>query len=285
LSVTCEKCEVDFQPSITFGLKIKWFKLKHAELTVSGDLNAAIVLRAFAEFSGNSHNEKLISSFKFPDIIFSIGVLPIRLQFAAPIKAGYYADFDAKATLIAGLNANIKVDGGLVFANNKFGRVGTFSPVMKAVEPHLDAEANVFATLKAGCDLQLSVNNVMHGHLSVEPSVSFTGKAVVETPEVDMHARLDGNLKIVAGGELGVKIQNRHIGPKLVLGNKDILDRQLELWRGTLSFEKVEGAFDVMEDDVLDEEYYDVGVDEPVIFRVIDDSNLIVSIPEEDRLD
>merc|ERR1711968_293938 len=106
-------------------------------LTVSGNMNAAIVLKALAQYSGNSHNEKVLSSIKFPDIVFSIGVLPIRLQFSAPIKAGYYADFDAKATLTAGLTAKIDVDGGLVYANGKFGRVGTFSPVIKPVEPHL----------------------------------------------------------------------------------------------------------------------------------------------------
>jgi hypothetical protein len=284
LSVTCEQCEVDFQPTINFALKIKWLKLQHAKLMVSGDLNAAVVLKAFAQFSGNSHNEKILASLKFPDIVFSVGVLPIRIQFAAPIKASYYADFDAKATLTAGLTASIKVDGGLAYTNGKFGRIGGFTPVFRAVEPHLDAEANVYATLSAGCDLQLSVNNIMHGHLDISPTVRFTGKSVVDTPDVDMNAKLDGNLKITVGGELGVRIKNRNIGPRLKLADKGIVNSNRTLWKGELSFDTDE-MFDFMEDEVVSEQYYDEDDEEPVTFRVRDTSGLVLAIPEEDRID
>ena len=96
---------------------------------------------------------------------------------------------------------------------------------------------------------------------------------------------MKGNLKVTAGGELGVKIKNRHIGPKLILGNKDIVNIERTLWTGRLSFNKVGSAFDMLEDEVIDEQYYDEDDDQVVTFRVKDSSDLLVSIPEEDRID
>jgi hypothetical protein len=284
LSVTCQQCEVEFQPTISFGLEIKWFKLKQVKLLVNGDLNIDAVMKAFAQFSGNSHNEKQFAPFNIPEIKFFAGVLPINIKTFAPMKASYKADFNAKATVTAGMTGTVRVNGGLVFKDNKFDRIGSFTPSFKAVAPAANGEAVMNAELSVGCDLQLRVNNIISGHLNIVPSVSLSGSSEIGGTDIQLKSQVNGNLKITVGGELGVVIKNRNIGPHLTLADKELLNINQKLWTGSMNKNI---AFDMDEDEDYDDysEEEDVGARsfELKTYRVKDGSGLIVNVPEEQR--
>ena len=88
MKVDCDSCAVTFTPSITFGLKVAFVKLKHVLLTVNGNLRATVRVSASASGSGSSSGEKLIAHFDAPPVLFSIGAFPVKLKVSVPVNAG-----------------------------------------------------------------------------------------------------------------------------------------------------------------------------------------------------
>ena len=111
VQVDCYTYFVKFTPSITFGLKVAFIKLKHVLLTVNGNLQATVHVSASASGSGSESNENLIASFDASPAIFSIGTFSVKLKVSFPVNAGYSGQFYA----------------GVDYINGKFSRVDAFA--------------------------------------------------------------------------------------------------------------------------------------------------------------
>ena len=88
IDVTCDTCSIAFTPSITFGLEVRFVKLRKVKLTVNGDLRTTVRVSASGSRGGH-HEMKKIATFRAPPIIFSIGAFPVKLQVTVPVNAGY----------------------------------------------------------------------------------------------------------------------------------------------------------------------------------------------------
>ena len=295
VDVTCQQCEFDFAPALTFGLHVKFLKLKHVKLTAEGDLTATMKFKATASGSASKSDTKVIHIFKAMPIVFSIGVLPIKLQFNAPVTAGYSAQFQGKATATAGLNGRIHVVAGVEYVNKAFKRIGKFTPTFTAISPTVNAAATVKAEVFLGAKIVMDINNVARGYIGVKNAVAFDGSASASAfwkrsrarrASGTLKGRLTGIVTAIIGGELGVRIKNKNIGPRKSLFEKEVLNTGRTLWSGTIS-KSTSRSFDAMEDDdddlVMTERFFDKV--QPITKYVDDASGLAKSVPESDRMD
>lgn len=294
VSVTCTQCEIDFSPAITFGLHVKFLKLKHVKLAAEGDLSATLKFEAKASGQASRANSKVIHVFRALPIVFSIGVLPIKLQFNAPVTAGYNAKFQGSATATAGMDGKVRVVGGVEYENGEFKRIGQFTPSFSALTPTLNADASINAEVSLGAKIELDINNVARGSIEPVTTVAFDGTASGSgafsynsaSASGTLSGSVTGTVKATIGGELGVRIKNKNIGPRKSLFEKEILNYERTLWTGTIS-KSGSSAWDMMEGDeddlVISERFYDEEEDEPVY--VEDGSGLAKDIPEADRID
>ena len=146
----------------------------------------------------------------------------------------------------------------------------------------------------------MDINNVVRGYVETRAAVQFEGSAQGSyTYGNSGSARVDctvsSSITANIGGELGLNVRGKNIGPRKSLGEKQILDVSRKLWSG----EKQIGgssSFDSMDSGVLYQRYHiydsmDSGVffDEDTeannVFRVRDSSYLTMDVQEEDRMD
>ena len=295
VGVTCQTCQVRFSPALTFGFHVQLLKLKHVKLTAEGDLRATVKFKATASRRTRKSATKTLFTFRAPPIVFSIGVVPIKLQFSAPVTAGYSAQFQGKATATAGLNGRIHVVAGVEYVNEAFKRIGKFTPTFTAISPTVNAAATVKAEVFLGAKIVMDINNVARGYIGVKNAVAFDGSASASAfwkrsrarrASGTLKGRLTGIVTAIIGGELGVRIKNKNIGPRKTLFQKQVLNVRRTLWSGTIR-KSTSRSFDAMEDEdddlIMEERFFDE--EEPFTEHVSDGSELSKSIPENLRSD
>ena len=285
VQVDCDSCFVKFTPSITFGLKVAFVKLKHVLLTVNGNLQATVRVSASASGSGSASNEKLIAHFDAPPVIFSIGAFPVKLKVSVPVNAGYSGEFNAQGKVSTGISGNVRTNAGVEYINGKFSRVGAFTPSFSAVTPTVGASASFDAEAYLEPKISMDINNVVRGYLNTRAAVQFEGSAqgsytYGNSGSAQVDCTVSSTITANIGGELGLNVNGKNIGPRISLGEKQILDVSRKLWSGK---KQVGGSssFDTMDSGV----FFDEDPQADNVFQVRDSSYLTMDVREEDRTD
>ena len=286
VDVTCDTCSVAFTPSITFGLHVAFVKLKHVLLTVNGNLQTTVRVSAKGSVNGQSSNEKLIAHFDAPPVIFSIGAFPVKLKVSVPVNAGYTASFGATGEVSTGISGSVRASGGVEFINGKFSRIGSFNPTYSAVTPTITAHANFNGEAYLEPKISMDINNVVRGYLNARVAVQFEGEArgsysYGQSGNGVVGCSVTSTVTASIGGELGLNVKGKNIGPRKSLGEKQILDVSRKLWSGS---KQIGGgsSFDTMDDEGI---FYDENTDMDNTFNVRDSSYLTLDVAEEDRVD
>ena len=287
IDVTCDTCSIAFTPSITFGLEVRFVKLRKVKLTVNGDLRTTVRVSASGSRGGSSRNEKKIATFRAPPIIFSIGAFPVKLQVTVPVNAGYTASFRAAGKITTGISGSVRADAGVEYDNGRFERIGRYSNYWRAVTPTIAANADFEGEAYLEPRISFDVNNVIRGHLDTRIAVRFEGEAKgsysygQQSGEGEIDCSVTSSITASVGGELGLNVRGKNIGPRKSLGDLQILDYSKKLWSGTKTFGG--SSFDSMDED--EGTFYDEDTDADNTIRVRDSSFLTVDIAEEDRVD
>lgn len=193
------------------------------------------------------------------------------------------------------MTGSIKVVGGVEYEDGVFKRIGQFTPSFSAFTPTVNADASVKAEVSLGAKIELDINNVARGSIEPVTTVTFEGSASASAsypwggnPDASgtLKGKLSGSVRATIGGELGVRIKNKNIGPRKSLFEKEVLNTGRTLWSGTIS-KSTSLSFDAMEDDdddlVMTERFFDKV--QPITKYVDDASGLAKSVPESDRMD
>lgn len=286
VDVTCDTCSIAFTPSITFGLHVSFVKLKHALLTVDGNLQTTVRVSAKGSYNGQSSNEKLIAHFDAPPVVFSIGAFPVKLKVTVPINAGYTASFGASGEVSTGISGSVRASGGVEFKDGRFSRIGTFRPTYSAVTPTITAHADFNGEAYLEPKISMDINNVIRGYLNARVAVQFEGEARGSysyggSGNGAVDCSVTSTITASIGGELGLNVRGKNIGPRKSLGEKQILDVSRKLWSGS---KQVGGgsSFDTMDGEGT---FFDEDTDMDNTFKVRDSSFLTLDIAEEDRVD
>ena len=285
VDVTCDTCSIAFTPSITFGLHVHFVKLKHVLLTVNGNLQTTVRVSAKGSYSGQSSNEKLIAHFDAPPVVFSIGAFPVKLKVTVPINAGYTASFGASGEISTGISGSVQANAGVEFKDGRFSRVGTFKPTYSAVTPTITARSNFNGEAYLEPKISMDINNVVRGYLNARVAVQFEGEArgsysYGQSGDGQIHGSVTSTVTASIGGELGLNVRGKNIGPRKSLGEKQILDVSRLLWSGTKDFGK-SSSMDTMDSGT----FFDEDTDVDSTIRVRDSSYLTLDIAEENRDD
>ena len=151
--------------------------------------------------------------------------------------------------------------------------------------PTIGASASFDAKAYLEPKISMDINNVVRGYLNTRAAAQFEGSAQGSyTYGNSGSARVDctvsSSITANIGGELGLNVRGKNIGPRKSLGEKQILDVSRKLWSG----EKQIGgssSFDSMDSGV----FFDEDTEANNVFRVRDSSYLTMDVREEDRMD
>merc|ERR1711871_1521232 len=187
---------------------------------------------------------------------------------------------------MGGISGSIRASAGVEFINDRFSRVGAFTPSFSAVTPTIGASASFDAEAYLEPKISMDINNVVRGYVETRAAVQFEGSAQGSyTYGNSGSARVDctvsSSITANIGGELGLNVRGKNIGPRKSLGEKQILDVSRKLWSGS---KQVGGgsSFDTMDDEGT---FYDEDTVTDNSFNVHDSSYLTLDVAEEDRVD
>jgi len=286
VQVDCEECKFSVDPSITFGITIRWLKLKKALVLLEGDAEATIKVKASASYSGRSSNTKEIAKFSAPSLTFFIGSFPFKIDFSGVINAGFDAQYSARGDVRAGISGGIRVQAGVVYENGQFVRKGAVVPRFDAVTPTLDINGNVQLKVSVAPELTVSLNNVIRSTLTPSATLDFSGGASgtgsIRGVSATFNGNIDGNVKVDVSGNLGVIIRNKKIGPQIMLGHLTVVDVTRPLWQGS----HTSSNFDLDDEEGLSrDEFFDSDDFEAPVIRFQSGDYVTKYVPEEERED
>jgi hypothetical protein len=191
------------------------------------------------------------------------------------------------------MSGTIRASAGVEFINDRFSRVGAFTPSFSAVTPTIGASASFDAEAYLEPKISMDINNVVRGYVETRAAVQFEGSAQGSyTYGNSGSARVDctvsSSFTANIGGELGLNVRGKNIGPRKSLGEKQILDVSRKLWSGqkeiggSSSFD----SMDISDDSTpLTGSFFDEEPQADNVFRVRDSSYLTMDVQEEDRVD
>lgn len=225
-TLTCQTCDVHFQPTVNFSLSLGLGHVNQFTLVGDGALTATanMLVHATKEFSGT--NEVPVDTLKLPKVYFTVFGLPVVLTTTLPINAGYSFDVNAAAQVTAGLKLNILATAGVEKSSkdDPLHRVGSFTPTLNTIAPVFYGSADVTATAYLKPTLFLNVDGVGQASADLVPKLLFYGHL---DSNKGKSGELDGEFSVNVAGRLGVKIGSFKPPPSENLVEHQIFDKKI----------------------------------------------------------
>ena len=194
------------ESSLNISAKVRWFKLKNFECSVSGFVETG--LTAGVQVKSSNKLKKDIEIAKFPSYtaVFWAGPIPVAVRMNSGIKWANVAEFSAQGTISAQAYVRADYKEGVRYSGG-WSSINSSSVTSSA---DLDKiETALKGTLTSGIFLYSNV--MLYGcagpELSMGPSIeaNVTAAATVKDDKTTLSLSTDGSIDL--GGEIGAKIK------------------------------------------------------------------------------
>lgn len=222
------------ESSLNISAKVRWFKLKNFECSVSGYVETG--LTAGVQVKSSKKLKKEIEIAKFPSYtaVFWAGPIPVAVRMNSGIKWANEAEFSAQGTISAKASVRADYKEGVRYSGG-WSAINSSSVTSSAGLDKI--ETALKGTLTSG--IYLYANVMLYGcagpELSMGPSVeaNVAAAATVKDDKTTLSLSTDGSIDL--GGEIGAKIKIW----KWTIGswNKKFSFWKKELWNYETSYE------------------------------------------------
>jgi len=228
ITVTCTNCYAVLQAGLEFDLETSWdwfdptvdffetilFGGWLYNLDVEVDVNAAY----------SSVQSLLVDTIDLPEIMFCIGWVPVYIDIAVPITAGYSFVVDSQAELTAGLDFEGDVDFGVQYTDGQ-----GWSPVgnerinkhlhQPTVTDSLNANLNVYLTP----DFEFNIYGIGGPFIDIVPGLDFS----LAYPVSDC----TDNANLTVSFDFGVDVGAELVWPQQISsGDLSLFNYTVPLW-------------------------------------------------------
>ncbi|MDY4058848.1 MAG: hypothetical protein SOY63_03470 [Alloprevotella sp.] len=194
------------ESSLNISAKVRWFKLKNFECSVSGFVETG--LTAGVQVKSSNKLKKDIEIAKFPSYtaVFWAGPIPVAVRMNSGIKWANVAEFSAQGTISAQASVRADYKEGVRYSGG-WSSINSSSVTSSAGLDKI--ETALKGTLTSGIFLYSNV--MLYGcagpELSMGPSIkaNVTAEATVKDDKTTLSLSTDGSINL--GGEIGAKIK------------------------------------------------------------------------------
>lgn len=178
--VYCEDCYAHAELDLLLELDVSDYKVSYFKIAAEGSFAAALTTTLSASYSKSYDYSKVLTTLSLPSITFSIGAVPVSLDFSAPINIGIDADISANGAIKATASVSGDATYGVQYSSGSWSWIHdkTFSADGGLKE--MSATVTAAAKLWVEPVITLTVEHIGGPTFSIMPHLDVTAVGEVD---------------------------------------------------------------------------------------------------------